>query len=459
MRAQLSVKKFVLATLLSALPVAAEAQATPTYSITISVTSTAGVPLGYSTVAVAETGVERFANSNGELYFAGLAAGTYHVRVKQLGFSATDLELTVGPETPALHTLVRLQPIAFILDRIVVTAPSQCPEPTDLSDPKNANLALILGEVRKNAERHNLLLNRYPFRYSFAREFSTATKFLGSKEVKRDTVEFESAQDWKYEPGSLVVRDSSAASGADLLRLPQLSDLADSTFQDNHCFYYRGRVRRDGEQQHQVDFVPLGTISEPDVEGSIFIDAKSYVLRSALFRLTRGDKFNPPLPEIDVRTTFKEVYPSIILFSEIEGMQPMFRSSANGQFSFTEVQQKQKLLGYKFVRGGPGDSVAAARYDSAQAAMRRDSALAARGSVGGTIFGQDKNPIAGATISAADGEYTAKADNTGKFILGGLPAGDTDITVSAPGFATIKISVDVVAGKLITVALVLYPET
>jgi hypothetical protein len=458
MRAQLFFRIMTLA----AFPVALSAQ-TPSagYSISLVVSSASGVALPYATAAIAETGMERFTNANGELYFSSLAEGTYRIRVKQLGYSALDTSISVGPHTPNPRLLVRLQPIAFLLEKVLVTGTSKCPEPTDLTDPKNSNLALILGEVRKNAERHNLLLNRYPFHYRFAREFSTATKFLDSKDVRRDTIEFASAVDWKYEPGAIVIRDSTDRNNADLMRLPQLSDLADTTFEQNHCFAYRGRVRRDGEQQHQVDFIPLGSITEPDVEGSIFIDAKTYVLRSALFRLTGGDRFNPPLPETDVRTTFKEIYPNIVLFSEIEGLQPMFRSGPNGQGAYTEVREKQKLIGYTFLRGAPGDQAAAARYDSAQAAAaRRDSVQATLGSVGGTVFGLDKNPIANARIVAGDADqFETRAGKDGKFILGNLPPGETEITVSAPGFSTIKISVEVSAGKLVTVALVLYPES
>jgi hypothetical protein len=452
----------VVAAAIIALPLIARAQAPASgYSVSFTVSSMSGNALPYATVAIAETGADRFTNAAGELYFSGLAAGTYHIRVKQLGYSAHDGTFTVGPESPNLRVTVRLEPIAFLLEKVVVTGTEKCPAPTDLTDPKNSNLALILAEVRKNAERHNLLLSRYPFRYRFAREFSTVTKFLGTKDVRRDTIEFASNVDWKYEPGSIVVRDSTDASGADLMRLPQLGDLADTTFQDNHCFAYRGTVRRDGQQQHQIDFIPLGTITDPDVEGSIFIDAKSYVLRSAIFRLTGGDKFTPPLPETDVRTTFKEIYPNIVLFSEIEGLQPMFRSGPGGQGAYTEVQEKQKLIGYNFVRGGPGDVVAAAKYDSAQAlAARRDSINAPLGSVGGSIFALDRTPIANAKVVAGeDGKYQTAPDKSGKFILGGLPPGDTEITVSAPGYSTIKISVEVTAGKLVTVALVLYPET
>jgi hypothetical protein len=199
---------------------------------------------------------------------------------------------------------------------------------------------------------------------------------------------------------------------------------------------------------------------DPDVEGSLFIDARSYVLRSAVFRLTGGDRFDPPLPETDVRTTFREIYPNIVLFSEIEGVQPMFRSGVKGQGAYTEVKERQKLVGFEFVRGGPGDVAAAARYDSVQAAIaRRDSVRASLGSVGGSVFALDRTPIGGAKIVAgSEGQYQAISDNTGKFVLGGLPPGDTEVTVSAPGFSTIRISVEIVAGQLVTVALLLYPE-
>ena len=431
-------------------------QATNDYSITITIMSEAGTPLAYSTVAIAEKGIERFSNQRGEFYMSGMAPGVYRLRVRQLGFTAKDTVVQLSPPHRNISFQVRLTPIPFVLENVVVTGVGQCPQATDLSDPQNAALGLIFGEVSKNADRVRLLQDRYPYTYTLWREFTTFDSYIGPRSTVRDTVTYSSASSWKYLPGEVVQHDSITAAGQQVMRLPQLVDLADTTFQQTHCFYYRGTERRDAGLQHRIDFIPLSQFDFPDVEGSVFIDTKSYVLTSAVFRLTGGERLKPPITGIEVTTEYSEIYPSVVIFREIRATQPPTDARRT---RFNGLRQRQHLVNHRFLRGKPGDTVTYAVADSiTKVIAKRDSISATFGAVAGTVHDPKGSLLSGVIVSTEDPSLTAVTDVRGQFVLRALLGGEQDITVSANGYETARIQVDVAAGRTITLSIVMYPK-
>ncbi len=425
-------------------------------SITISVVSDAGTPLSFSTVAIVEAGVERFSDQRGEFFLAGLAPGQYHVRVRQLGYTAEDFVVELVSKQKNLSLQVRLSPIPFVLSDIVVTGAGECPQATDLTDPANAKLGVIFGEVSKNADRLRLLRERYPFTYTLWREFTTFDSYLGPRSVVRDTVTYGSAIDWKYEPGEVVQRDSITAAGQQVMRLPQLVDLADTTFQSTHCFYYRGTEKKDAGVQHRVDFIPLSSFDFPDVEGSVFIDTKSYVLTSAVFRLTGGERMKPPVTGIEVTTEYAEIYPNIVILRAVTANPPPRDPQRT---RFTGLRQRQHLVTYRFLRSKPGDTITLVAADSiAKASAVRDSLAATFGSLSGTVHDRQGNLLSGAVVSTDDPALNAVTDKFGQFTIRGVLPGELELTVSANGYETTRIRVDVVAGKTVILPLVLYQK-
>jgi hypothetical protein len=135
------------------------------------------------------------------------------------------------------------------------------------------------------------------------------------------------------------------------MRLPTLTDLADVRFLTAHCFKYSGVTNEDSIAVHQIDFQPITDITAPDVEGSIFIDSATYLIRRAEFRLTRGGSVKPAILGMKVTTTYREVLPNVALFDEIRSVQPLAasRSAANP----TEFRETQQLLSFRFLYGGP----------------------------------------------------------------------------------------------------------
>ncbi len=168
-----------------------------------------------------------------------------------------------------------------------------------------------------------------------------------------DTVRYLSTAQVHYRPGQvLAVGPGPQHSMAKVIRLPTLSDFADSAFQANHCFYFAGTVERDSTQLVRFDFVPVDSLRFPDIEGDVELDAHSFQIRSATIRLTRVGRAMPGLVSTSSTITFAELYPNIVVPRRMEGLLiPVPRLDVRTPIArSTETQQ---LLDVRFERPLP----------------------------------------------------------------------------------------------------------
>jgi hypothetical protein len=245
--------------------------------------------------------------------------------------------------------------VANTLADVQVSAPPRmCIVPEENGFVADAELATILGEARKNAERERLLRRTYPFEFKLAQQHDTYDMRDSTHRIVYDTTTFRSDDDWRYRKGRVVSGDKSRVFGdVRVMRLPTLIDFADTRFLTAHCFKYAGISEEDTIPTHRLDFAPLPEIIAPDVEGSIFIDSATYLIRRAEFRLTKGGSIKPAVLGMTVTTTYREVLPNVALFDEIRSAQPLPR--ANPGDHAMEFRETQQLLTFRFLfRGPPG---------------------------------------------------------------------------------------------------------
>jgi hypothetical protein len=323
-------------------------------SFTLSGTVTAeatGQPIPYSTIVIDPIGRERFTDQSGNFVYFAVAPGKYRIRIRQLGYIPIDTSMTLGIGNKTLNfAMVR---IANTLADVEVSAPPRkCIVPEENGFVDDAELAIVLAEARKNAERERLLRRTYPFEYKLAQLHDTYDTKDSTHRLVYDTVTFRSDDDWKYRKGKVVSDDRNKLFGdVRVMRLPTLTDLADVRFLTAHCFKYSGVVTEDSIPVHQIDFAPVADIVTPDVEGSIFIDSATYLIRRAEFRLTRGGSIKPAVLGMKVTTTYREVLPNVALFDEIKSVQPIALSELHT--NPTEFRETQQLLSFRFLYGGP----------------------------------------------------------------------------------------------------------
>lgn len=286
-------------------------------------------------------------------YFA-VTPGKYRFRVRQVGYIPVDTTLTLSAANA--EPVFFLVKVAATLAEVHVTAPVRlCIVPDETGFVDDADLATVLDEARKNADRERLLRRSYPFEYKLAQSHDTYDLQSRTHQIMYDTITFRSDDSWRYRKGRVLSGDRSKLFGeVRVMRLPTLTDLADKRFLAAHCFKYAGISDEDSIATHRIDFEPTSDIKTPDVEGSIFIDSATYIIRRAEFRLTRGGTIKPAVLGMKVTTTYREILPNVALFNEIESVQPL-PPDALGEHR-GEFRQKQRLVSYRFLFGGPAGS-------------------------------------------------------------------------------------------------------
>jgi hypothetical protein len=317
------------------------------------VRSGSGELIAYAVVALAPGYGQRFTDDAGAFAFGNVPPGTYHLLVRQVGFKPFDTTV-VKVSNNAVALTVTLDHLAVELAEITVVSERRCSVPGPPDAALMPELAAVFDQLRQNAERYALLADSYPFRYRLARsmvDYDDAEKVLWSG---TDTVEYHSNARAHYQPGDVVgLGTGPAGKTARVLKLPTLSDLADSAFLANHCFAFRGTLGRDGERLVRFEFRPAEALQSPDIEGDVDLDARSYQVRHASIRLTHPGRAMAGLLSTSSTMTFTELYPNIVLPSRVEGsLVPVPDPGVRRRTArFTETQQ---LIDVRFLRSLPG---------------------------------------------------------------------------------------------------------
>ena len=307
-----------------------------------------GLPLPFAIVAIPSLGLQRFANDQGRFAFAGLPAGTHRVRVRQLGHSPMELDVTLTPGG-AQDVAVTLPRIATRIGAMRVSADWECNAPGRPTG--NATALAVMEQMDQNAERLRLLADEYPF------EISTQRRFMlrptnGPDSVERvDTILVTSGARTRYRPGRVVAEVQSGRRRESILQVPTLLDFADSLFQRNHCFVVRGVDDSTGVPLLRVDFKAWSKLRTPDVDGSVFLDSATFALRRSEIRLTRIPRQFAGLVGVRVTTLFIDLQPGLPVPGPIFAVN-QFRN-ATGPKAITAAVEEQVPLDVRFLRARP----------------------------------------------------------------------------------------------------------
>jgi len=302
-------------------------------------------PLAYSTVSLEGLSEKWLTSPEGRFSFKVDSAGEYHLRIRQLGFAPLDTAIKF--DGTILRLTLILRPVAFRLQDVRTVGRTPCARHVE----RDAFASGILEEVKKNAERELVLRNQYPFFYTLAVARGTRREGDNRRPAVRDTIVLTSVTNDRYQVGKIVRRRATGRVNDREMRVPQLTDLADSLFLQEHCFSYGGTERSRDRSVFRLDFSPARRVMAPDVEGSIYLDTLSYAVKEAVFRMTRPELLNPPILGLEVRTTYKEVVPGLALFDLIISTQPL--PTPRPYESRQEAVEQHKLIRLQFVREAP----------------------------------------------------------------------------------------------------------
>ena len=331
----------------------AQEPATAKLLIGVVVARESGTPLEHAMVTVQPGLRQTFTSGAGTFAFSAMLPGTYRIRVAHLGFVPLEIAVTVPSNGVPDRLRVELALITVHLPTMKVLANWSCTNPGPPDPAYDPDFAAVIGQLRLNAEQYRLLADSFPFAYRIRRENSATDGAKVRKMRQIDTVMYVSnAMGWRYRVGNVVGEDSQHQLE---MRLPILSDFASDAFLNSHCFRYAGRDSTQDGAVLRIEFRATDTIKEPDVNGTILLDAVSYQIRSTTLDLSRIPREIRGVKSVSARTTFTEVAPNIVVFSEVIGTNLLTPSKDwRANVSTTE---EQHLMQFEWLHGAPGKSV------------------------------------------------------------------------------------------------------
>jgi hypothetical protein len=266
-----------------------------------------GEPLAFTTVAVPARGAQRLASETGTFTLRDLPPGAVRLRFTRIGYAPRETTLTVAAGETA-RVRVAMSRLALRLPTVVN---GTCTDRTPF-EPQPGVLAELFDQVRQNAERMRLLATERPFVFHAVRERGIRGRGAG---VETDTIERGPLPTEAYVPRRIYFR----VGGVWGVKLPELADVADTAFTNNHCLWYAGQERFGADSVIRVDFEPVPWLAkEVDLEGSIYLRVDGYRLVGMDTRLNRIPREFRGLQGYATRARFDEVVSGVPMLAEWE---------------------------------------------------------------------------------------------------------------------------------------------
>ena len=269
--------------------------------------------LPFSVVSLEPGFPPRLTDVRGQFTFTMLTTGRYRLVVRQIGHLPFDTLLTVG--TAALEPLqVTLQRMAIGLPAVTVRGRIECRVPGPPDPAISAAAAAVFDQAVENARRYRLLADSFPHRTVVERTLATVDAGGNQHVTMIDTLPRESGALRPYRRGHLITDGAGPRIGQLEVRLWHLEDFADSAFIKHHCFRLAGRDTLGGETLTRLDFQPPRSFGEVDVEGAVYLDPATYVVRYAVVRLTQPRQGLRNVAALEARTRFRQIAPWLVVY-------------------------------------------------------------------------------------------------------------------------------------------------
>jgi hypothetical protein len=270
-----------------------------------------GEPLPFTTVAVPALGAQRLASEGGTFALSGLPPGVVRIRLTRIGYAPTDTALTVAAGETA-RVRIAMTRLVLQLPRVVVNGACTDGSPFE---PQPPVLAELFGQVRQNAERMRLLVGERPFAFEATRVRGNRGRDDRRSALMTDTVVRGPLPTDPYVPRRVYRREG----GVWMVKLPELADIADTAFTNNHCLWYAGQERFGSDSVVRVDFEPVPWLArEVDFEGSLYLRVDGYQLVGMVTRLNRIPAQFRALQGYATRARFDELVSGVPMLAEWE---------------------------------------------------------------------------------------------------------------------------------------------
>ena len=300
-----------------------------------------GEPLGYASISVLPGAEQRLAGAGGAFVLRNLPPGEIRLRFRHIGFAPRDTTLVVGANDTAQ---VRIEMTRLALSLPTVVVDGTCTDRTPFEE-RPADLTALYDQVVQNAERLRLLARERPFAIEVTNTRGIEGRGSG---LSTDTIVRGPLPQEGYAPRRILRPFGGRRLGG--VMLPELADIADTAFTNNHCLWYAGHERFGSDSVVRVDFEPVPWLArEVDFEGSIFVRVDGYQLVGMITRLNRiPGEWQRTLQGYGTRARFDELVSGVPVLAEFE-ITNTFRDSP-----VPVVVQRSRVLGVRWVASPPG---------------------------------------------------------------------------------------------------------
>lgn len=181
----------------------------------------------------------------------------------------------------------------------------------------------------------------------------------------------------------------------------------------------------EGDSLVRIDFQAADKIKGPDLDGSIYLDPKSFIIRHSHISVSKLTGDLSEFDSISVETRFEEIVPGVPIVSESQGRshytQP--RESRTGARARAYVEH-QRDVQLEFLRGQPGDTGSAA---TTRRIRRPDRVL-------GLFDANTGAPIAGAEVFDPLTGNSVRTTATGTVSLAFVQSSRGVVYIGAEGY-------------------------
>jgi hypothetical protein len=307
-------------------------------------------PLAHAMVSLRPAGRQTFTDDSGRFAFQGVPPGGYRLRATHLGFAPMEVAVTIPDDSAPTRVRVELAEVQVTLATVQVTADAPCTAPGAPDPAKQREFSVIFQQLVQNAQQYRLLADSFPYAYHEERTSYSVRGDSVIEAMHTETVLLRSDKPgWTYHPGRVVSTDFITRRRS--MHLPTLSDFASEDFVRSHCFRYGGEGHTPDGDVVRIDFRAADPLRSPDVDGTILLDATTYQIRRAELRLSRVPAALRKIAAVNVTTLFREVEPSVLVFSEVHGVSTMIPSK--DLLDRLLAIEDHVLLDFAFLRADP----------------------------------------------------------------------------------------------------------
>ena len=237
-------------------------------------------------------------------------------------------------------------------------------------------LPQVFEQLQLNAEQFRLVSTRYAFNSVVERQFSRLVEerrdsAKGATRISLDTIDvvtnidtitIPSNREHRYKAGEIIVAERSPLGPRYAVLIPTLSVFADPEFVKHHCFRDGGDVELSGQHFRRIDFRAAEDLHDPDIDGTMYLDPETFVIRRSHIRLSRRSDATASFDSVSVETTFEELVAGVPVITRTSGRNSLTEEASRAQHPpqlpagsrFLADLEAQRIRQIRFIGDAPG---------------------------------------------------------------------------------------------------------